>query len=103
MATEQFNTGLIAEKLRGAVESAAFERVPALAEAYGTAISDAVRGAGSFEDGIEIAGQACSFLEERLHLARVMRAHISAQMAEVCRLASYRSSPSIDSTWFVNG
>ncbi len=91
----------IGVRLRAAIESGSFETATALSKEYGEAAVQELRAATTPQGRIVIAHEAAAFLEDRLHLARVMRSHIAAQIGAASRLCCYANIPSIDQTWFV--
>lgn len=89
----------IGARLRAAIEAGSFETATALSEEYGEAAIGELRGAITAEERMAIAHEAAAFLEDRLHLARVMRSHIAAQIGAASRLCCYANTPAIDKTW----
>lgn len=90
----------IGDRLRAAIESGCFETATALSKEYGDAAVQELRTAISPAERTAIANEAAAFLGDRLHLARVMRSHIAAQIGAASRLCCYTSIPAIDTTWF---
>jgi hypothetical protein len=89
------------EKLRRALESGHFEVALPLIE-YGKAALQAMRVARDDRTRTNILNETSSFLQERLHLARVLRSHLSAQVRASSRLISYESMACTKSTWKVD-
>ena len=94
---------LAAESLKSAIECGDFERALASIENYGSDVRGELKEADTREAHLAIMQESLAFLQDRLHLARVMRAHIASQLAVVSRLSSYGSSPNCQSTWNVEG
>ncbi len=87
------------QKLRRALEAGNFEAALPLIEEYGKAVLRAMRAAPDDHARANILDEASSFLQDRLHLARVLRSHLSAQLTANSRLVSYEGGPSTKSTW----
>jgi hypothetical protein len=92
----------VGEKLRRALEAGHFEAALPLIDEYGKAVREAMRLAGDDRTRVDILDRASSFLQDWLHLARVLRAHLSAQVADNSRLISYESGSSTKSTWRID-
>jgi len=91
------------EELQRAIESGSFETAMPLIEKYGEAVLSELRKAGDAKERSAIASDASAFLQDRLHLARVMRSHIAAQIGAASRIASYASVPGVINTWHIEG
>jgi hypothetical protein len=91
------------EQLKRAIEAGDFERAPLLAEAYVVAIRKEIEAAPNVKERAAIAEQARSFLEDRLHLARVLRAHIGAQLGAARGVAFYQNTSSEQRSWQFEG
>jgi hypothetical protein len=92
----------LGEKLRRALESGHFEVALPLIDEYGKAALQAMRVARDDRTRTNILNETSSFLQERLHLARVLRSHLSAQVRASSRLISYESMACTKSTWKVD-
>ncbi len=91
------------EEIQRALEAGQFESAIPLIEQYGETILNALRNSGTSEERSTIASEATAFLQDRLHLARVLRSHLAAQVGAASRIASYSSTPCISSTWLIEG
>lgn len=87
------------QKLRRALEAGHFEAALPLIEEYGKAALRAMRAAPDDRARANILDEASSFLQDRLHLARVLRSHLSARLAANSRQISYESASCVKSTW----
>jgi hypothetical protein len=93
----------VEEEIQSAIESGSFEVAIPLIEQYGQALLSALRGAGTSQEGSALASEAAAFLQDRLHLARVLRSHLAAQIGAASRSASYASAPCAANTWLIQG
>ncbi len=91
------------EALKYAIEAGNFEEAPALVSAYGNYATGKIRAASTPEERLAVAREALDFLHDRLHLARVMRAHLAVQLACVTKLSSYAISPADEHQWVLEG
>jgi hypothetical protein len=89
----------LGDELRQALECGHFEVALPLIDEYGKAALQAIRAARDDHARANIHDEASSFLRDRLHLARVLRSHLSAQLGASSRLISYESVPCTKSTW----
>jgi hypothetical protein len=89
----------VGEKLRRALESGHFEAALPMIDEYRNATLHDMGAAGDDRTRANILNEASSFLRDCLHLARVLRSHLSAQLAASSRLISYDSAPCPKSTW----
>ncbi|HLH01609.1 MAG TPA: hypothetical protein VKX25_02480 [Bryobacteraceae bacterium] len=94
---------LAAERLKTAIEAVDFEHAPALAEAYGQAIREQIEATPDPRKRDSILEEARAFLEDRLHLARVLRAHVGAQYRAAAGLASYQNFANEQRSWHCEG
>ena len=94
---------ILSEQLKRAIEAGNFERAPELADAYGAAVRREIEEITTPEKRAAIAEEARSFLEERLHLARVMRAQIGVQLRSASGLASYQDVREPHKSWHIEG
>ena len=92
-------TNELAAALRAALEAGNFEGSATLARQYRSAISRDLREAASEGDRAAIAREAISFLEDRLHLARVLRAHVASRLATAFRAQTYCADPPGQNIW----
>lgn len=93
----------VAADLKQALEAGRFEEASSLAQTYGAGIVRQMRAAVSQEERAAIVQEASGFLQDRLSLAWVMRAHLSSQIDATLRLASYGNSNAQDNTWQLEG
>ena len=93
----------LAERLRHAIETGSFERATSLAQSYGDLIKTRLRAAKTPAEREAIASEASAFLQDRLHLARVMRSHIATEIDAAVRLASYSNTHHSENTWRLDG
>ena len=92
-----------AESLQGVIESGHFEEAPPLISLYGKYVAGRIQSAGTLEERLALTNEALDFLHDRLHLMRVMRAHLAAQLACVSRLSSYATLSADESHWTLEG
>jgi hypothetical protein len=102
MRASPVDTKQAAERLRRAIESGDFQSAPALAEEYVETVRREIEITPARERAA-LAEQACSFLEDRLHLARVMRAHIASELRVASGVASYQNAGPAGNTWEIQG
>ncbi len=93
----------VEEEIQRSIEAARFEAAVPLIEQYGQGILSALRNAATSQERSAIASEATAFLQDRLHLARVMRSHLAAQIGAVSRIACYASAPCVHNTWLIEG
>jgi hypothetical protein len=89
----------IGQELKHALETGDFCSAVPLIEEYGNLTMQALRTSRSLSERQAVLDEASSFLQDRLHLARVLRSHIAAQIAASSRLISYNDNPITESTW----
>lgn len=90
--------GTLGSQVQLAIESADFDAALPLIDAYGQAVRQAWEQAETSAEKLQIAAAASSFLQDRLHLARVIRSQIAARGAEAVRQLSYS-----DDSWQLGG
>ncbi len=93
----------VEQEIQRAIESGSFETAIPLIDRYGHDILSSLRNAGTSQERSAIAAEASAFLQDRLHLARVMRSHIAAKIGAASRIASYASAPCVNNTWLIDG
>lgn len=93
----------VEREIQRAIESGSFETAIPLIEQYGHAVLSSLRNAGNSQERSAIATEASAFLQDRLHLARVMRSHIAAKIGAASRIASYANAPCVSNTWLIEG
>lgn len=93
----------VEQEIQRALESGRFETAIPLIEQYGQFALSSLRSAGNSQERSAIATEASAFLQDRLHLARVMRSHIAAKIGAASRIASYASTPCVNNTWHIEG
>ncbi len=86
-----------------ALEEGNAEAALSLINAYGGDVAAQLRVATTSSERQAIADDALSFLQDRLHLARVIRAHFAARIASLSQGASYASYPEASTTWKMDG
>ncbi len=89
----------LGDKLRVALQNGRFDAALPLIDDYGQAVRRALRAAHDDREREKILSEASSFLQDRLHLARVLRSHLSAQAGANSRQISYENPSSTKSTW----
>ncbi len=94
---------MLEDEIQRTIEAGRFGAAIPLIEHYGQYVVQKLIAAKNPQERDEIAGRACAFLHDRLHLARVMRSHIATQLKTTSRVVSYSNIPSIESTWRVEG
>jgi hypothetical protein len=92
----------IEQKLQRTLEAGNFESALQLIDEYGKLIMESVRTAPTATDRLAILDEASSFVQDRLHLARVLRSHIASQITASSRLVSYGGTASVESTWQID-
>ena len=88
-----------AQELQRALESGEFELALPLIESYGRSAIHASQKSKTFSEQSEMLRTAAAFLQDRLHLARVMRAQIASQIALCSRACLYEEASKVDNTW----
>ena len=88
--------------IQTALASGDFEAALPLINAYGKALRFAFDSAANREEKLNLLTIASSVLQDRLHLARVMRAQLATRSLEASRLLSYDEAGST-ATWRLNG
>ena len=96
-------TDNVAHSLRSAIEAGDFERACALTGPYRETIVRALRNAPSADARETIARETIAFLNERLHMARVLRAHLASRLAAATRAQFYQTPAKCDNTWLLQG
>jgi hypothetical protein len=87
------------QELRLALESGDFELALPLIESYGRCAVEAVRNATTPSEQSEMLRVSMEFLQDRLHLARVMRAQIASRIAICTRVGLYQELSETSKTW----
>jgi hypothetical protein len=93
----------VAEQLKHAIESGDFDTANVLVKQYGRAVSQEFHECATPEGKKAVVDQALAFLHDRLHLARVVRAHIASRLQAATGSSCYQSSTARYSTWRVDG
>ena len=93
----------VAEKLKHAIESGDFDAANVLVKQYGEVVSREFHDCNTTEGKKAIVDQALAFLHDRLHLARVVRAHIASRFHAVTGSSCYQDSAARYTTWRVDG
>lgn len=89
----------LTQKLRQALQAGRFEAALPLIDEYGKATMQAMRAARDDRARTNILNEASSFLKDQLHLARVLRSHLTTQLAANSRLMFYEGTPRTKNTW----
>ena len=97
MATN--NVGI---ELREAIQTGDFGRVSVLVPEFRRCLSCDMQSASSDEARLQKLQAALDFLEESLHLARVMRAHVAAKLRTSVSTSRYQTQAGQESRWSVN-
>jgi hypothetical protein len=93
----------IGERLRRALDAGNFDQALELAAAYGESVKNDLHSAATLDEKALIVDEASRFLQDRLHLARVMRSHIAAQLGIAVRTALYQDTAVPENHWQING
>ena len=89
----------LGRELKSALEAGDFETARPLIESYGKTAAQALIAARGSAQREEIMKRTAAFLQDRLHLARVMRAQLATQLAAAAGLACYAERPAAESAW----
>ena len=92
----------IGSDIQTAIASGDFESALPLISAYGKALRFAIDSASTSDEKLRLVTSASSVLQDRLHLARVIRAQLANRSLEASRLLSYEETGSTD-TWRLDG
>jgi hypothetical protein len=84
-----------AEQLTRALEAGDFEMAERIAIEYGNSIAAEIRAGGD----IAVARQALDTFNDSLHLTRVLRAHLAAQVHANSRAVEYQPAASENRHW----
>ncbi|MBV8071883.1 MAG: hypothetical protein JO270_18385 [Acidobacteriaceae bacterium] len=97
----------MAEDLQGelyeAIQAGDFPRMCILMPQYRERLEKQLAATENAEDRRQMLQGSLVFLEESLHLARVIRAHMAARLRAMNSLCCYQSSEGGTSRWSVNG
>ncbi len=93
----------LALELKVALESGDFETALPLIESYGKTAAQAMAEAHGSAQREEVIKRTEAFLQDRLHLARVMRAQVAAQLSAAAGLACYAQQWIDESVWSAEG
>ena len=89
----------LGKKLELALKTGRFDAALPLINEYGKAVRHAVLATHDSDEKEEILNEASLFLRDHLHLARVLRSHLSARLTANSRLSSYNGLSDAKSTW----
>lgn len=89
----------VGKKLGLALKTGRFDTALPLIGEYGEAVRQAVRVTRDHDEKEEILNAAALFLRDHLHLARVLRSHLSARLTANSRLSSYNDMSDAKSSW----
>ncbi len=92
----------IGSDIQTAIASGDFEAALPLISAYGKALRFAINSASDRDEKLRLITSATSVIQDRLHLARVMRAQLATRSLEASRLLSYGDIGSTE-TWRMDG
>lgn len=90
-------------ELRDAIQSGDFELVSTILPQIRDDIARQLIAVHNEVDRGRILRESLDFLEESLHLARVMRAHLAAKLRTVGLLSRYQSQIEDTSRWSASG
>ena len=93
----------IRRRLHCALQSGSFDSATALAGEYIESLARTLQSTHNDQERVTVANEARSFLQDEIHLARVMRAHIAAQLAHASRIVSYKANSCAENTWHFDG
>ena len=88
--------------IQTAIASGDFEAALPLINAYGKALRFAIDSALDRDEKVRLITAASSVLQDRLHLARVMRAQLAARSLEASRLLSYGGGQEASGSWHLD-
>lgn len=89
----------LAKKLGIALKTGRFDKALPLISEYGEAVRQAVSATHDSDKKEEILNAAALALRDHLHLARVLRSHLSARLSANSRLSSYNDVSDAKSSW----
>ncbi len=92
----------IGSDIQAAIASGDFEAALPLISAYGKALRFAIDSTRDHDEKLRLISAATSVIQDRLHLARVMRAQLATRSLEASRLLSYGGLGSTE-TWRLDG
>jgi hypothetical protein len=93
----------LAFALQHAIQAGDFEAARSLSIEYGKAVCNELTLAKNIDERTEILDRSIRTLRQQLHLARVVRSHISARLTATSRQHLYGTCESRDYTWQLNG
>jgi hypothetical protein len=89
--------------LQQLLESGQFELALSALDSFSQLMLENASAARSATEQRQMLQDAQMFLEERLHLARVMRAQLASQVATTNRLIGYQDVATSESSWNLDG
>ena len=92
----------IGTDIQAAIAAGDFEAALPLIGAYGKALRFAIDSSSDREEKLRLITTASSVIQDRLHLARVIRAQLATRSLEASRLLSYGDMGSTE-TWRLDG
>ena len=93
----------ITDLLSQAIAKGDFQAVSGLIDQYGRTVARDFQVAPNNAERTVIVNQAVAFLQDHLHMARVMRSHLHAQLKALSRTSSYSETRSSQNTWQMEG
>jgi hypothetical protein len=87
------------EQLSRTLRSGDFEAAGALSAVYGAAVEAELAANTSLAERLAVAQASLAFLNDQLHLARVLRAHLSSQIRDNSALFLYAAPQAEDHCW----
>jgi hypothetical protein len=91
------------QMIQRVLESGDFEHALPLIESYGRSAIQAAQAAETFSEKSEVLRTSAAFLQDRLHLARVMRAQLAGKIALCSGLGIYQDASRLTNTWQLEG
>jgi hypothetical protein len=88
-----------AEQLSRTLRSGDFEAAGALSAVYGATVQAELATSASLAERLVVAQASLAFLNDQLHLARVLRAHLSSQIRDNTALFLYAAPDAENHCW----
>lgn len=96
-------TKTVRRELQDAIQAGNFERAFILIPEFRGELSRELASAISNDDRRQKLRRATEFMEESLHLSRVIRAHLAARLRATESMARYQAPPDVGSRWSISG
>lgn len=87
------------EQLSRTLRSGDFEAAGALSAVYGSAVRAELDASASLAERLAVAQASLAFLNDQLHLARVLRAHLSSQIRDNTAVFLYAAPDAENHCW----